>query len=112
VDDIDLIRDVLDNQLVDRNQRRIGKVDGIVIELVSGRPPVLKAIEAGWVTKARRLHPRIAGWIGRWSKPYRIPWKSIRDIGVDVEVDIDADKTPLLRFEKRLRKVLMRIPGA
>ncbi|MEH2463692.1 hypothetical protein [Nostoc sp.] len=30
---MDVIRDVLDNQLVDRNQRKMGKVDGIVMEL-------------------------------------------------------------------------------
>jgi hypothetical protein len=35
---MDVIRDVLDNQIVDRNQRKMGKVDGIVIECRDGEP--------------------------------------------------------------------------
>ncbi len=108
---MDLIRDVLDNQVVDRKQRRMGKVDGIIVELRKTGPPRAVALELGWLTKARRLHPRLARWM-RHATPYRIPWSRIRDIGVDVEVDLDAEKTPLLKFEKRLRKILMRIPGA
>ena len=107
-----VIRDVLDNQVVDRNQRRMGKVDGIIMELRDGCPPRLKAIELGWLTKARRIHPRLAKWMERWSHPVTIEWRRIRDIGVDVEVDLDAEKTPALRIEKRLRSVLKRIPGA
>jgi hypothetical protein len=109
---LDLIRDVLDNQLVDRFQRRMGKVDGIVIEIRDGRPPLLKFVEVGLATKARRLHPKLYQWVRRRSKPYRIPWTKVRDIGVDMEMDVDADETPLLDFEKRIRKFLTRIPGA
>lgn len=110
---MNLIRDVLDNQLVDRHQRRLGKVDGIVAEFRPGQPPRLKWIETGWVARARRIHPRLAAWVGGWaSPPYRIPWTSIRDVGVDVEVALEARETPLLRTENRLRRWLMRIPGS
>jgi sporulation protein YlmC with PRC-barrel domain len=109
---VDLIRDVLDNQLVDRKQRRIGKADGIIIEIPEKGPPKLKYVETGLVTKARRLHPRLAKWVGRWGKPYRIPWRRITDIGVDIEVDLDARETPLLTLEQRLRRFLKKIPGA
>ena len=109
---MDLIRDVLDNQLVDRNQRRMGKIDGIIVEFRPAEPPRLKCIEVGWATKARRLHPLLARWISRWSHPYRIPWTKIRDVGVDVEVDVDANETPLLRYEQRLRRWLTKLPGA
>ena len=110
---MDLIRDVLDNQIVDRNQRRLGKIDGILVEFRPGKPPILTHIEAGWVTKARRIHPLLAKWLERWgSRPYRIPWTAIRDVGVDVEVDLDAADTPLLRTENRLRRILTRIPGS
>lgn len=109
---MDLIRDVLDNQLVDRNRRRMGKVDGIVVAIEEGKPPILKYVETGLATKARRLHPGLGKWArSRW-KPYRIPWTRIRDIGNDVEMDVDARETPLLDLEKRIRKLLMKIPGA
>jgi sporulation protein YlmC with PRC-barrel domain len=108
---MDLIRDVLDNQLVDRRQRRLGKIDGIIMEIRGEGPPLLKAIESGWPTKAWRLHPRLGRLLSRWSKPYRIPWKKIRDIGVDVEVDLNASETPLLDLENRLRAWVRKIPG-
>jgi hypothetical protein len=60
---MDLIRDVLDNQLVDRNGRKMGKVDGIAIELRENKPPRLAYIETGAPTLARRLHPRLARWV-------------------------------------------------
>ena len=110
---MDLVRDLLDNQIVDRNQRRLGKVDGIAIELRDGKPPLVQYIECGWLTKARRVHPRMARWARRWvAKPYRIPWKSIRDVGVDVEISQEADETPLLRREEKLRRIVNKVPGA
>lgn len=107
-----LIRDVLDNQLVDRKKVKIGKADGIVIEVRENGPPKILSIETGILTKARRIHPALAAWLGRWSSPYRIGWSQVRDVGIDIDVDIDAEKTPLLRVEKRLRKVVMRLPFA
>lgn len=118
---MDLIRDVLDNQLVDRNQRKMGKVDGIVIELRSGQPPKLICIEVGVPTLARRLHPRLERWAvaieGRWgvrhNQPFRIPWSKVRDVGIDVDVDVEAEATPALAWEKWLReRVIGRIPGS
>ncbi|MBW4473655.1 MAG: hypothetical protein KME45_25250 [Stenomitos rutilans HA7619-LM2] len=117
---MDVIRDVLDNQLVDRNQRKMGKVDGIVIELRDGQPPRLAYIETGATTLARRLHPRLERWVAAWqskwgakrSEPFRIPWSKVRDIGIDVEVDVDADETAALAYEQWLRdNVVKHIPG-
>jgi sporulation protein YlmC with PRC-barrel domain len=117
---MDVIRDVLDNQLVDRNQRKMGKVDGIVMELRDGQPPRLAYIEVGMPVLARRLHPRLQRWVtaleNKWgakhSEPFRIPWSKVRDVGIDVDVDIDAEETPALAWEQWLReKVIKRIPG-
>ena len=117
---MDIIRDVLDNQLVDRNQRKMGKVDGIVIELRDREPPRLAYIEVGVTTLAKRLNPRLAGfvaaiaskWGAKQSEPFRIPWSKVRDIGIDVEVDVEAEATPALGYEKWLRdRIIARIPG-
>jgi hypothetical protein len=98
-----MIRDVLDKQLVDRQQRKMGKVDGIVVELRDGKPPRL----AQWLAALARR------WgIGR-GEPFRIPWSQVRDIGIDVEVDLDVEQTPVLAWERWLSKhVIGRIPGA
>ena len=117
---MDVIRDVLDNQLVDRNQRKMGKVDGIIIELRDNQPPRMAYIETGAITLAQRLHPRLGRWIAFWqskwgakrSEALRIPWSHIRDVGIEVEVDLEAEKTPALAYEQWLREnVVQRIPG-
>lgn len=109
------------NQLVDRNQRKMGKLDGIVIECNDGQPPRLAYIEVGLPTLARRLHPRLERWVaalqGKWgakhNKPFRIPWSKVRDVGIDVEVDVEAKATPALAYEQWLREhIIGRIPGA
>lgn len=56
---MDIIRDVLDNQLVDRHQRKMGRVDGIVVELQEGQPPRLAYLEVGFPVLARRIHPHL-----------------------------------------------------
>src|SRR4051794_14511699 len=117
---MDVVRDVLDNQLVDRDQSKMGRVDGVVIELRDGQPPRLAYIEVGTVVLARRLHPRLGRWAAalgrRWGlnqgQPYRIPWSLTRDIGIDVELDVKAGETPILDWERWLREhVVERIPG-
>ncbi len=118
---MDLVRDVLDNQLVDRNGRNIGRVDGIVLELQPGRAPRVAALEQGSVTLARRLHPALGRWWRALAarvfhvrlRPVRIPPSVIRDIGVDIAVDLDADSDrALLAREKWIsRHIIGRIPG-
>ena len=38
---IDVVHDVLDKHIVDRNGREMGRVDGISVELRGGAPPRL-----------------------------------------------------------------------
>ena len=119
---MDLARDVLDKLLVDRNERPIGRVDGVVIELRSVGAPRIAAIEVGLVTAARRLHPALGRWIRalaiRWAPvpltPVRLSPRLFRDMGVDIELDVDAaEDVKLLRFEKWLkRRVICHLPGA
>lgn len=115
-----LIRDVLDNQLVDRQKRKMGKVDGLVLVLRKDKPPRVAYVEVGMSTLCHRLHLRLghlAEKIGhklgvREGAPYRIPWSKVRHEGIDVEVDLDVSETPIMRWEKWLnKKIIGRIPG-
>lgn len=118
---MDIIRDVLDNQIIDRNQRKIGKVDGIVVEIVSGQPPKLAYIEVGMPILARRLQPRWGRWAAaiaqkwglRHNQPFRIPWSKVLNVGIDVDVDLEAADTPALDYENWLREhIIKHIPGS
>jgi hypothetical protein len=116
-----LFRDVLDSQMVDRAHRHAGKVDGIVAELRDDGPPVLTALENGFPELVRRVSPRVGDWIAalgrrfgiRRGETYRIPWSAVRDVGIDVTVDVDATATPVYAWEVWLREhVVRRLPGS
>jgi len=118
---MDLIRDVLDKQLVDRRERRMGKIDGLIVEIEAGKPPRVAAIEQGAATLARRLHPRLVRWVEAIGArlygaapggPERIPWEKVKDVGIDVEVDMDVADSRLYAWQEWLRqKLIGRIPG-
>jgi hypothetical protein len=120
--DIDLVRDVLDIRLRDRGGRSIGRVDGIVLEIRDDGPPRVAAMEVGVLTLARRVSPRLARWMRRFAARWlriplgsvRLPLTLFRDVGVDIELDVDAERDRrLLRVEKWLRRrVVRRIPGS
>ena len=118
---MNLIRDCLDKQLVDRNDCNIGKCDGIVMTLESGRQPEITHIEIGAVTQACRIHPRFGRWlealVRRWGEagqdPFRVPWPKVVVTGVTVTVGVDGEKTPAMAWEQWLRRnIVGRIPGA
>lgn len=111
-----LVSDVLDKQLV-KGKEKLGKVDGLVIVLREGKPPRVGYIECGTAVVARRL--------GRWCERlvlalnrrfgvrdeprYRIPWSKVKEIDINVEVELDEH--PLLAWEEWLSKhVVGRMP--
>jgi hypothetical protein len=116
-----LARDVLDSQMVDREHRQSGKVDGIVAELRDDGRLVITAVENGLPEALRRVSPRVGDWIAalgrRWGvrkgEVYRIPFNKVRRTGIEVHIDVDAVATPLLDWEKWLNDHIVRhIPGA
>lgn len=112
---MDLVHDVLDKQLVDRNGVRMGRADGLIAELREGELPRLVAIETGRAVMARRFGPRMLRLVSALfgAACYRIPWNEVRNIGVDIELGIDSDDTPVHDWQRRLRaRVIDRMPGA
>ena len=108
---MDIIRRVLDNQLIDKAERKIGRVDGIVMELREGKPPRLAYLELGVETIAARVHPRLGKWVAALAvrygpgqaEPTRIEFEKVRSVGATVQVDVDADETEALAWENWLR---------
>jgi hypothetical protein len=116
---IRLVHDVLDAQLVDRTAEKMGRADGIVIELRDGEPPRVAALLVGGSVLAERT--------GRWMVALtrgilrllriepaitRVAFEKVRVVGSCVELDLDADSTSALRTERWLdRHVICRIPG-
>ncbi|MFL5563328.1 MAG: hypothetical protein ACJ79K_17825 [Gemmatimonadaceae bacterium] len=114
-----LIHDVLDMQLVDRTGQKMGRVDGIVLEIRDDQPPRVAELLVGGSVASER--------IGRWMVALarlvtkllsaapavtRIPFAQVRAIGPCVEVDLDASATNTMRTERWLGDhIVSRIPG-
>jgi hypothetical protein len=117
---IDLIRDILDTQVLDRHKRPMGKVDGLALELRDAQPPRVAFLEIDPVIAWRRLGPRFARWAGSVTRlwqhgedRFQFPWSQVRDLGIDLEIDVDAEQTPAFALERWLRdKFVRRIPGS
>jgi sporulation protein YlmC with PRC-barrel domain len=118
---MDLIADCLDKQLVDRHGHKMGRVDGVVIEVGEGRKPTVSGIEVGAVCQFSRLHPALRGVVRSIAKrlgvtaqdPFRLPWSKVVTAGIEVIAGVEAEKTPALAWELWLRKnIIGRIPGA
>jgi hypothetical protein len=115
--DLHLVRDVLDTQVLDREKRPMGKVDGIGLELRDGAPPRVAHFEIDGVTAWRRLGERYGRWAARiaarWQgKPNRFRWSQVRDLGIDLEIDVDAERTSAFDLERWLReRFVRRLPG-
>ena len=116
---MDIGREVLDQQLVDRTGVNMGKVDGVVLELREDLPPRVAAVLTGGHLLARRLHPRLESWMRRLTRgwgpgshdPIRINWSQVKKIGVDVKVDFEAARA--IPWEHWIRdRITGRIPGA
>jgi sporulation protein YlmC with PRC-barrel domain len=116
----DLVAELLDQQLLDFIGRPMGKVDGVVLELREGEAPRVTHLATGGVTLARRLRAPFGPWLAaaarRWGarggEPYRIPWAKVKQVGLEVEVDEDADRTPALYWEHRMGRLVRRVPGS
>jgi sporulation protein YlmC with PRC-barrel domain len=116
-----LVHDVLDAQLVDRQLQKIGRIDALMLELESGRPPRVAAICIGGPERAHRIG-RWMTWLSRAVRGIarvdgggvsRVPFSAVRCIGDTVVVDVDGRDLAAGRLEAWLGEHLIgRIPGA
>ena len=119
-DSLELARDILDKQVVDREETKMGRVDGLVLELREGKPPRIDHIEMGAVVLARRLSPRLERWVDRWRRRfgvrkvarYKVPWSDVLELtSYHLKLDVGALDTPTFDWERWLRDhVIEHIP--
>jgi sporulation protein YlmC with PRC-barrel domain len=111
-----LMRELVDNQLLDSQGERLTKVAGVEAELREGSRPVVRALLVGPEPLGRRIGPRIgriAARIKRVKKEIRIPWQDIKDIGADIQLNVLAYRSDATRAEDWVReKIICKIPGS
>ena len=117
---MDLIRDLLDEKVVDRNGREIGRVDTIVLEIRHDAPPRVSAIELGPAVLAYRMRPVLGRCVAGIEhafgvdeeRPLRIAFSQILGINEYVKVDLAVGETVAAAVERRLREWLGALPGS
>ena len=117
---MNLVRDVLDKKLIDREECNMGRVSGLLMHVGETSQPRITHILIGGPTLWTRVHPafgRLAGalakrWGPRRTGPVRIPWSRVETVGREVKLDVEAKDTGALDWEIWLaRHVIERIPG-
>jgi PRC-barrel domain protein len=117
---VHLVRDLLDKAVVDRNGREMGRVDRVVIERGHGSPSRVVAIEVGLSALGERLGSTFGGWttgllhgLGiEQGQPLRVQVGQILDVANTVKVNLAFGETPAANLERKLRRLVKRIPGA
>jgi sporulation protein YlmC with PRC-barrel domain len=117
---MDLVRDMLDKLVLDRNGREMGRVDGIVLAQRDGMPPRVAALEIGPSVLGERLHPTVGLWIAGLEyalgvaegRPVRIAVGHIRSIGTEIKLDLAIGETAAGAIEQQLRRLLTDVPGS
>jgi sporulation protein YlmC with PRC-barrel domain len=117
---MNVVRDVLDEPVVDRNGREMGRVDGIVLDRREGQPPRLAAILIGPAALAYRLHPTAGRLVSTLEerfglsggRPVRVEFEDIADVGRKVKLRLAIGETAVEAVEQRLRAWVLKIPGS
>jgi hypothetical protein len=118
---MDVFRDILDKQLRDAAECKMGRVDGIVARVRQGAPPVIEGLELGMTRVAERVHRPFGRWIEamshrlgvRRTPRYVIPWSKVASVSNNgIRVMVDAESEASSDWEWWFRKTIVeRIPG-
>jgi len=111
---MDLVRDLLDKAVVDRNGREMGRVDGLLLDVTDDRPPRVTAIEIGPAVLAHRLHPalgRLAALVEELlgvaqERPVRIPLSEIKEVSSEITADVAIGATGAGNVEQLVRRLM------
>jgi len=117
---VDVVRDVLDKSVIDRNGREMGRVDGILIEQQPHQPVHLTALLIGPAALGDRLHPALGRIVRRIEKrfgvdedrPARIAFADIDQIETRIRLRLTISDTAVAAVEQRLRSWFVRLPGS
>jgi hypothetical protein len=111
---LDLMREVLDHEIVDVHGVSCGMVDDIAFAMRRDGVPVVEALIAGPRAWSART-PALLSWIVRWiirAPVVHVPWSAVAHVSETIELRVSAESLGLGRTERRIGRWLARIPGA
>src|ERR1700730_17854617 len=101
---MNLVRDVLDKELLDREEEPMGRVDGLVMHVGKSSQPRITHVEIGGPVPWEKVPPLLARlsirlarmWGPKRGEEVRIPWSHVETVGRDIKLDVAARKTGAL----------------
>lgn len=118
---LELVHDVLDAQLVDHREEKVGRIDSLVLELREGKPPRVAAILMGGPVRAARIG-RVMTWLGRGlrrvagirrSGVSRVDFSAVRRIADAVQIEVEERTLESEYIERWLNEhFVCRMPGS
>jgi sporulation protein YlmC with PRC-barrel domain len=113
-DRFDIVYRLLDDDLIDSEGRRCGRVDDIEIEGKAGDEAYIAAILTGSGAWSARLPRRLrrAGARIFGDRYKRIPWERVKDIGETVELKDPGSKFGIGEADIWATRVIKRVPGS
>lgn len=117
---MDVMRDVLDKPVFDRDGRPLGRVDGLTITIGGGEPPQLTSVLIGPIALADRIGPVFACWMAKFERalglpkdrPVSLPFGRFEADDMRLVADVAGSATSALVVEQRLQRWLAWIPGS
>ena len=117
---MDIVRDVLDKSVVDRNGREMGRVDALVLEPRADQPPRLQSIVIGPVALGSRLHPILGRLVSACerrmgldaNRPVQIDVADVEKFDRKIHLRLAIGDTAVAAVEQRIRGWLSRLPGS
>lgn len=116
-----VVREVLDKELFDREDKSMGRVDGLIMQVEKESQPRITHIAIGGPTLWDRVQPVLGRLSRRLSRLWgpknpeavRIPWSRVRIVGRDIKLDINATDSGAIDWELWIaRHIIQRIPGS
>src|SRR5690349_10398694 len=106
---MDLLYELMDQNLLDKQGERCGRVDDVLVEDVFDRPARLIGLLSGGGAKSRQLWGplhRLTLWLYRLIgvpesiEPICVPWEQVDKVEDDVVLKIAADEAGLDRLNR------------
>ena len=114
----DLVYRLLDDQIVDVDGRRCGRVDDIELVMVGDEPPHIAGLLTGRGAYSSRLPRRLRGLARqlfghdvRGATVHRVPWSDVEDVGATVRLLRRAEDLELAGDDRELQRPFKRLPG-
>jgi sporulation protein YlmC with PRC-barrel domain len=111
-DEFDVAYRLLDDELVDSDDRRCGRVDDIEFEGGPGESPLMSAILTGPGVWHGRLPRRLSGLAKRvfGNDSIRVPWSAVEDISAVVNLKQPGRELGLGKGDDRMGEVVGKLP--